>query len=69
MDIQHFEVHFRILVIPPPIDIDEQAHLPPALTAIHNFIQKHDPHDLHDYENENVEDLQPGIVDGGAEGQ
>ena len=38
--------------------MDIQAHLPPALAALHNFIQKHDPEDLADYES--IEDPQPG---------
>ena len=46
-----------------------QARFPPALAAIHNFIRKHDPHDLDDYEN--VEDPQPGsrTAGGVSEGQ
>jgi len=49
--------------------MDQQARLPPALAAIHNFIRKHDPHDLHDYEN--AEDPQPGLraVEEVAEGE
>ena len=46
-----------------------QARIPPALAALHNFIHKHDPHDLDDYEN--IEDPQPGSRAAGqvAEGQ
>ena len=46
-----------------------QARLPRALAAIHNFIRKHDPHDLDDYED--IEDPQPGLRAAGevAEGQ
>ena len=43
---------------PPQFDMDIQARLPPALAALHNFIQKHNPEDLADYEN--IEDPQPG---------
>ena len=43
-----------------------QVCLPLALTVIHNFIQKHDPHDLDSYEN--IEDPQPGLCAAG-EGQ
>jgi hypothetical protein len=49
---------FCILVHPPQFDMDIQAHLPPALTALHNFIHKHDPDDIADFDN--VDDLQPG---------
>jgi hypothetical protein len=61
--------HFRILVHPPQFSMDIQARLPPALAAVHNFIHKHDPNDLADYED--VEDPQPGTCAGeqAAEGQ
>ena len=61
--------HFCILVHPPQFNMHTQAHLPPALAAIHNFICKHDPHDLDDYEN--IKDPQPGsqTMGGVAEGQ
>ena len=44
--------------------MDIQTRLPPALTALHNFIQKHDPNNLNDIDN--IEDPQPGTH---AEGQ
>ena len=47
--------------------MDTQACLPPALAAIHNFIHKHDPHDLDDYED--VEDPQPGLRAAGGVGE
>jgi hypothetical protein len=50
--------HFHILVHPPQFDMDIQACVPPALTALHNFIWKHDPDDIADFVN--VEDPQPG---------
>jgi hypothetical protein len=49
---------FRILVYPPQFDMEIQARLPPALAALHNFIRKHDPDDLADFDD--VEDPQPG---------
>jgi hypothetical protein len=57
--------HFRILVYPPQFDMDLQARLPPALAALHNFIRKHDPNDIADFDD--VEDPQPGTrVEGPA---
>ena len=50
--------------------MDLQAHLPPALATLHNFIRKHDPNDIADFDD--VEDPQPGTrVEGPAaeEGQ
>ena len=44
---------------PPQFDMSMQVRLPPALAAVHNFIRKHDPHDLDSYEN--IEDPQPGL--------
>jgi hypothetical protein len=49
---------FRLLVHPPEFAMDIQARLPPALAALHNFIRKHDPDDLADYED--AEDPDPG---------
>jgi hypothetical protein len=38
-----------------------QAHIPPALGAIHNFIQIHDPGEIHDFTYEdNIDDGQAG---------
>ena len=39
---------FHILVHPPEYDMDVQAHLPPALAALHNFIHIHDPDEIDD---------------------
>ena len=49
--------------------MDIQACLPPALAAVHNFIQKHDPNDIADFDD--VEDPQPGahMEGAAAEGQ
>ena len=58
---------FRILVHPLQIDIDMQACLPPALAALHNFIQMHDPDDIADFDS--VEDSQPGTCVEGSEGE
>ena len=45
--------------------MDIQARLPPALAALHNFIRKHDPDDIADFDN--VDDPQPGArVEGPA---
>jgi len=47
-----------------------QARLPPALAALHNFIRKHDPDDIADFDD--VEDSQPGTrveESAAAEGQ
>ena len=44
-----------------------QAHIPPALAAIHNFICMYDPEELADFTES--EDLEPGFVlEGLAEG-
>jgi hypothetical protein len=43
--------------------MDIQAHLPPALAALHNFIRKHNPDDIANFNN--VEDPQPGARAGG----
>ena len=46
--------------------MDLQARLPPALAALHNFIRKHDPDDIADFDD--VEDPQPGAcAEGPAE--
>ena len=50
--------------------MDVQAHLPPALAAVHNFIRKYDSSDITDFND--VEDPQPGMCGEGlvaAEGQ
>lgn len=39
-----------ILILPPHFNMDIQAHIPPALAATHNFIMKHDPTDIDDYD-------------------
>jgi hypothetical protein len=52
-----------ILVHPLQFDMDIQAHFPPALAALHNFIRKHNPDDIADFNN--VEDPQPGACAGG----
>jgi hypothetical protein len=38
--------------------MDIQARLPPALAALHNFIRKHSPDDIADFDN--IDDPQPG---------
>lgn len=49
--------------------METQTRLPPALAALHNFIRKHDPDDIADFDDS--EDPQPGTrVEGlDAEGQ
>jgi hypothetical protein len=39
---------FRILIVPPELDMHWQARLPAALAAIHNFIQDCNPMDIND---------------------
>jgi hypothetical protein len=39
---------FRILIVPPELDMHWQARLPAALAAIHNFIRDRDPTDIND---------------------
>jgi hypothetical protein len=34
---------FRILLLPPEYKLSLQARIPTALSAVHNFIRKHDP--------------------------
>src|ERR1700685_2317373 len=53
---------FRILVYAAEIDMDLQARIPAALTAIHNFIRIHDPEELTSF-TEPV-DLERGFVSG-----
>ena|ERR1700722_2901167 len=48
---------FRILLLPPPLKMDDQARIPVALCALHNFIQKHDSKELQEFMTE------PEIVD------
>ena len=49
---------FRILVVPPELDMQWQARLPAALAAIHNFIRDCDPTDIDDIVD--PIDLEPG---------
>ena len=37
---------FRILILPPEFSMRIQAQIPPALCAIHNFIQRYDPSEI-----------------------
>ena len=39
--------------------MDKQARLPPALAALHNFIRKHDPDDIADFD-DNIDNPEPG---------
>ena len=56
--------HFRILQPSPDVDMGIQALIPPALTAIHNFICKYDNEEINDYITDNMEDPQPGGREG-----
>ena len=40
---------FVILSHPPEYDMQIQASIPPALGAVHNFIQDHDPNEICDF--------------------
>jgi len=35
---------------PPEYDLDTQARIPPALAALHNFICRHDPEEIVDFD-------------------
>src|ERR1700722_203738 len=48
---------FQILLLPPPLKMDDQAWIPVALCALHNFILKHNPEELQEFITE------PEIVD------
>jgi hypothetical protein len=37
----------------------DQAELPPAMAALHNFIMKHDPKDINNYLDNSENDLDP----------
>ena len=41
-----------------------QALIPPALTAIHNFIREYDNEEINDYITDDMEDPQPGGREG-----
>jgi hypothetical protein len=41
---------FRILQLPPEYNMDVQALIPPALAALHNFIRKFDPDEIHEFD-------------------
>jgi hypothetical protein len=47
---------WRVLQLPPEYTMDVQAHIPVALSALHNFIRRHDP-DIYDAAGEYGEDL------------
>jgi hypothetical protein len=52
---------FMILTHPPKYTMRIQAHIPPALGAIHNFIRIHDPGEINDFTYEdNIDDGQAG---------
>ena len=43
---------FGILHLPPEYTMDIQEKIPPALCALHNFIQCHNPTDIADFNDE-----------------
>ncbi|KIK19077.1 hypothetical protein PISMIDRAFT_108375, partial [Pisolithus microcarpus 441] len=59
--------HFCILTVPPEYSMHVQAHIPPALTCIHNIIHTWDPVDLEDPE-ENPESQDMGMSGSVADG-
>lgn len=40
---------FNILLLPPHYNMEMQAHIPAALCLVHNVIRIHDPNDMMDY--------------------
>lgn len=53
------KARFTILTSRPRFDLDIVARLPPALAALHNFIRIHDPNEISDFLQEDL-DLEPG---------
>jgi len=41
---------FVILTHPPEYNMSVQVRIPPALGAVHNFIRKYDPHEIHEFD-------------------
>jgi len=41
--------HFKILLLPPYYKMDVQVRIPAALCLVHNVIHVHDPNDMMDY--------------------
>ena len=52
---------FKILTIAPEYSMKTQAHIPPALAAIHNFIWSHDNNEIDDLISQ-VYNPQPGAL-------
>ena len=46
---------YRILLLPPKFNLEIQAHIPAALSAIHNFICMHNPNEEPAPEEDNVQ--------------
>ncbi|KAG2071038.1 hypothetical protein BDR04DRAFT_993567, partial [Suillus decipiens] len=51
--------HFKILLLPPHYTMDVQAHIPLALCLVHNVIHLHNPDDMLDYCQVNIDDVGP----------
>ena len=47
---------YNILQLPPHYDMSVQALIPAALAALHNFIHRHNPEDIHMYDDDDVSD-------------
>jgi len=58
---------FVILTHPPEYSLTIQAYIPPALSAVHNFIRVHDADEIHEFD-DNTQDLNPGDYGGLAQG-
>lgn len=58
---------FTILTSCPRYNLDIVAQLPPALTALHNFIHIHDPNEINDFLQDDP-DLEPRYVGELADG-
>jgi hypothetical protein len=50
---------FRILSLPPHCPMSVQARIPPALCLVHNVIRVHDPNDMMDFREVNIDLDQP----------
>jgi hypothetical protein len=55
--------HFMILTRPSEYNMGIQARIPPALCAVHNFIQFHDEDEIHDFLHD-LHDQNPGDFHG-----
>jgi hypothetical protein len=56
---------FKILVVPPELSLNIQVRIPLALAAIHNFIRKHNPDELEELLEAEMEREVEGTYDEG----